>query len=52
MSTEMDGVVVENIMADGTVCEDLSTYWDTHELPELTIYLLQKMMTREPKNKD
>lgn len=29
-----EGVKVTNIMADGTVCEDLSKYLDNHELPE------------------
>lgn len=29
-----EGVKVTNIMADGSICEDLSTYLDNHELPE------------------
>lgn len=31
---DMSKVKVTNIMADGAVCEDLSTYLDTHTLPE------------------
>ena len=31
---DMSKVKVTNIMADGSVCEDLSTYLDTHTLPE------------------
>lgn len=27
-------VEVINVMADGTICEDLSTYLNDHELPE------------------
>lgn len=31
---DMSKVTVTNIMADGSVCEDISTYLDTHTLPE------------------
>ena len=37
----LENVKVINIMADGTVCEDLSTYLDEdHPLPELTARLV------------
>lgn len=36
-----EGVTVVNIMADGTVCEDLSTYLGPdHPLPELAKRLI------------
>lgn len=31
---DLSQVKVTNIMADGSICEDLSTYLDTHPLPE------------------
>lgn len=31
---DMSKVKVTNIMADGSICEDLSTYLETHALPE------------------
>lgn len=31
---DLSQVKVTNIMADGSICEDLSTYLDTHSLPE------------------
>ena len=31
---DLSQVKVTNIMADGSICEDLSTYLDTHTLPE------------------
>lgn len=40
-----DKATVTNIMADGTICEDLSTYLDDeHQLPELAKQLIIKMM--------
>ena len=31
---DMSKVKVTNIMADGSICEDLSTYLETHALPD------------------
>ena len=31
---DMSKVKVTNIMADGSICEDLSTYLETHTLPD------------------
>lgn len=39
--TVKEGVTVVNIMADGTICEDLSTYLGPdHPLPELAKRLI------------
>lgn len=35
---------VINRMADGSICEDLSTYLDTHELPETAARLIVEFM--------
>lgn len=40
-----NGVTVENIMADGSVCDDLSTYLKSaDQLPELTRMLIAKFI--------
>ncbi len=40
-----DEVRVTNIMADGTICKDLSTYLDDeHQLPELTKRIMLDMI--------
>lgn len=31
---DMSKVKITNIMADGSICEDLSTYLETHTLPD------------------
>ena len=33
----MEGVTVTNRMADGTICEDLNEYLNTHELPDTVV---------------
>lgn len=36
-----NGVEVINVMADGSICEDLSTYWsEEHPLPPLAMHIL------------
>ena len=43
----MEGVTVTNIMADGTICDDLSTYLDeNHHLPDEVIKIMGDMMRR------
>lgn len=37
---KLEGVRVINIMADGSICEDLSHYLDDHELPENVMRLI------------
>lgn len=37
---KLEGVRVINIMADGTICNDLSHYLDDHELPENVMRLI------------
>lgn len=37
-------VQVVNIMADGTICEDLTTYLDKHQLPEETQRIMLELM--------
>lgn len=45
-----NGVVVRNIMADGTECDDLSTYLKSaHQLPDLTKRLLVHFVEQEVK---
>lgn len=40
-----NGVTVENIMADGSVCDDLSTYLKSaDQLPDLTKRLIVKFI--------
>ena len=44
---DMDGVTVTNIMADGTICNDLSTYLDeNHHLPVEVKNIMLDMMRR------
>lgn len=50
-----NGVTVENIMADGSVCDDLSTYLKSaDQLPDLTkrliVKFIQEGMDRIEKN--
>ncbi len=50
-----NGVTVENIMADGSVCDDLSTYLKSaDQLPDLTkrliVKFIQEGMERIEKN--
>ncbi len=33
----MEGAIVTNRMADGTICEDLTKYLDTHDLPDTVV---------------
>ena len=41
----MENVKVINIMADGSICEDLTTYiGPEHPLPELTVRLLREFI--------
>lgn len=45
-----DGVVVRNIMADGTECDDLSTYLKSaDQLPDLTKRLILYFVERGAK---
>ena len=37
---KLEGVRVINIMADGTICNDLSHYLDNHDLPENVMRLI------------
>lgn len=37
-------VEVINIMADGSICDDLSTYLNDHELPEVAKRLIYKFI--------
>lgn len=39
-------VRIINVMADGTVCEDLSTYLSDHELPETAKIIIVDMIRR------
>ncbi len=42
-----DGAIVRNIMADGTECDDLSTYIKSvDQLPDLTKRLMVQFMER------
>lgn len=41
----MENVTVINIMADGSICEDLSTYiGPDHPLPDLTVKIITDMI--------
>lgn len=41
----LEGVTVINIMADGTICDDLSTYiGEEHQLPEDTARMIIEFM--------
>lgn len=43
----MEGVTVINIMSDGTICDDLSTYIDeNHHLPAEVKNIMLDMMRR------
>ena len=41
---DMSKVKITNIMADGSVCEDLSTYLDNHTLPEDVQWMILAFM--------
>lgn len=42
----MEDVTVINIMADGTICDDLSKYLTTHDLPDSVIEIIYRMIVR------
>ena len=48
----MGEVEVINIMADGSICDDLTGYFDTHEMPELTKHLIGHMMANYRKKQN
>ena len=39
-----EDIKITNIMADGSICEDLSTYWDTHPMPEAAQRLIYEFI--------
>lgn len=45
----MEGVTVINIMADGTICDDLTTYLDTHEMPPEAKAIIRQMVLNHEK---
>lgn len=48
----MESVRVINIMADGTICNDLSHYLDDHELPENVMRLIADFIREGAKQKE
>lgn len=48
----MEGVRVINIMADGTICNDLSHYLDDHDLPENVMRLIADFIREGAKQRE
>lgn len=43
---EHSQITVINIVKDGGVCDDMEKYFQTHDLPELTMQILYGMVDR------
>lgn len=47
----MEGVTVTNIMADGSICDDLTGYFDTHEMPPEVKAIIRQMVLGSEKRR-